>query len=159
MRPEDLDAVAEIDRLSFPRPWSRRSYEHELFINNLARLWVAERADDVRQILGSIVAWYVLDEIHIATLSIHPESRRHGVAQVLVAAALREGIAGGATMAALEVRLSNEAAILLYRKFGFEITGRRKRYYRDNDEDALLMSVGGLKVGALDRLHKELEMR
>ena len=94
-----------------------------------------------RAVVGVIVVWLIVDEAHIATLAVHPELRRQGIAQKLLCVALKEAAEDGMLSALLEVRAGNEAAQDLYRKFGFEVVGRRPRYYQDNFEDALLMTL------------------
>ena len=141
METHDLEAVAELDRISFAFPWSIASYRYELLENHHALLWVAERE---KQIIGVLVAWLILDELHIGTLAVHPNHRQQGIGTKLVENVLRESIARGATLSHLEVRKSNLPAQVLYHHFGFEIVGERKGYYPDNREDAVLMSVNGL---------------
>ena len=91
-----------------------------------------------------LVLWMIVDEAHIATLATHPEARRQGVAKQLLVKALETAYAEGARTALLEVRAGNEAAQSMYRKFGFEEVGRRERYYKDNHEDAVLMTLDRL---------------
>ena len=86
----------------------------------------------------------IVDEAHVATVATDPEYRRQGIAKRLLAHALRQIMREGARSSFLEVRESNLAAQEMYRKFGYEVTGRRRHYYRDNDEDALLMSLEDL---------------
>src|SRR5690606_23674322 len=100
--------------------------------------------DGSKVIAGVIVLWMILDEAHIATIAVHPDYRRRGIGKQLIATALAEGIRQGAASATLEVRAGNEAAQNLYRLFRFEVVGRRPRYYRDNNEDALIMTVNSL---------------
>jgi len=88
-----------------------------------------------------LVVWLIVDEAHVATVATHPEYRRQGIGKRLLAHALRLIMRDGARSSFLEVRESNLAAQEMYRKFGYEVTGRRQRYYRDNDEDAILMSL------------------
>jgi ribosomal-protein-alanine N-acetyltransferase len=88
-----------------------------------------------------IVSWIVIDELHIATFATHPGFRRQGVGSQLLKDALDDASRAGARRAFLEVRASNAAAQEMYRKFGFEVVGRRPRYYRDNSEDAVLMTL------------------
>jgi ribosomal-protein-alanine N-acetyltransferase len=83
----------------------------------------------------------ILDEAHIANIAVHPEFRRRGVGASLLAVALKDALQKGLRTATLEVRAQNTGAQSLYRIFGFEEVGRRLRYYRDNNEDALLMTV------------------
>lgn len=145
LQPEDLEAVKEIDRLSFSLPWPENAYRFELFENPGSRLWVAELhlAEGKPVIAGVIVVWLILDEAHIATLAVHPQYRRLGLARELLATALLAAIRAEMRLATLEVRAGNLAAQQLYRHFGFEVVGGRPRYYRDNNEDALIMTVSG----------------
>lgn len=143
MKFEDVPAAHEIDRLSFTLPWPERSLRFEVSDNPSARCWVAELDD---RLVGMLVLWMIVDETHIATLATHPEFRRQGVAKQLLVAALKEAYAEGARSALLEVRAGNEAAQDMYRKFGFEEVGRRERYYKDNNEDAVLMTLARLPV-------------
>jgi ribosomal-protein-alanine N-acetyltransferase len=146
MRIDDVEQVCSIDRQSFTLPWPDNAYSHELKDNPAARLWVAE---DIQfsgdpMIVGIIVMWLVLDEAHIATLAVHPDFRREGIGKRLLVVALQAAIQNGARQALLEVRANNQAAQALYRQFGFDVSGRRPRYYRDNQEDALLMTLDNL---------------
>lgn len=138
---EDLPAVIELDKLSFSLPWPERSFRFELTDNPASRCWVAEMDG---RIVGMLVAWMLVDEAHIATLATHPDHRRQGIARKLLEHALRYMSREGAISSFLEVRESNAAAREMYRKFGYEETGRRKRYYKDTGEDAILMTLNGL---------------
>lgn len=138
MTEADVPAVGELDRLSFTLPWPERSFQFEVTSNPASRCLVAEVEG---RVVGAVVAWLLVDELHIATLATHPEFRRQGVAQALLTAVLRRGAQEGAVSSFLEVRAGNLAAQALYRKFGYEVTGLRRRYYRDNDEDAILMTL------------------
>ena len=89
-------------------------------------------------------------EAHIATLATHPELRRNGIGRRLLARALQQAAQEGLRSAYLEVRAGNQAAQALYRSFGFVEDGRRPGYYKDNGEDAILMSLG-LNVGMFER--------
>jgi ribosomal-protein-alanine N-acetyltransferase len=150
MQQGDLAQVRAIDQASFTMPWPESAYNYELNQNPLSLLWVAvsnaaSGADqDSLHILGMVVVWMILDEVHIATIAVHPEYRQKGIAQCLLAEALKGAIGRGAREATLEVRISNIAARKLYERFRFEIVGERRRYYRDNNEDALIMTVSGL---------------
>lgn len=145
MEAEDLPAVLRIDRLSFPTPWPERTYRYELGENPSAHLYVSEVVEDgLRRVVGYLGYWLIVDEMHISTLAVDPVYRRRGIAENLLRAALDRAADDGAELATLEVRLSNHAALELYRKHGFEVVGRRPRYYRDNGEDALLMTRRGL---------------
>lgn len=138
MRVEDLATVYQIDCLSFSLPWPANAFRYELMENQNSRLWVAEltSADEVGVVVGAIVVWLVVDEAHIATLAVHPDYRRRGIATQLLKTALQESARLGMRSATLEVRAGNLAAQALYQRFGFEVVGRRRAYYQDNHEDA-----------------------
>ncbi len=138
---EDVPAVHEIDMLSFSLPWPERSFRFELTENPVSRGWVAE--SDGR-IAAMLVLWLIVDEAHIATLATHPDFRRQGIGKRLMIAALLSARSEGAVRAFLEVRAGNAAALALYKKYGFVVDGIRPRYYKDNSEDAVLMSLNSL---------------
>lgn len=143
MQVSDLEQVRAIDRLSFSLPWPERAYEIELRENQNSIPLVAEKAAPGSEplVVGVVVAWMVLDEVHIATLSVHPEHRGQGISRALLAHAIEEGLQRGAVLATLEVRAGNLAAQALYQRFGFKVVGDRPRYYQDNQEDALIMTA------------------
>lgn len=141
MTVDDIPAVVDLDQKSFSLPWPERSFRFELTDNPASRCWVAELDGKV---VGMIVAWLIVDEAHVATVATHPEYRRRGIGRRLLAHALRHLSQDGARSSFLEVRESNLAAQEMYRKFGYEATGRRQHYYRDNDEDAILMNLESL---------------
>ncbi len=152
MTAADIDAVHALDERSFTNPWPRKSFEFELNENEASRQWVAELDG---ALAGVIVVWLLGDEAHIATIAVQPEWRGRGIAARLLCVALQALAAEGAVTAALEVRAGNEAALRLYRKFGFVEVGRRKGYYQDNGEDALLMDLTGLEPARLAELCPE----
>lgn len=143
---EDVPAVVDLDQKSFSLPWPERSFRFELTDNPASRCWVAEFD---RKVVGMIVVWLVVDEAHVATIATHPDFRRQGIAKRLLSHALRKLSDQGAHSSFLEVRESNTAAQEMYRKFGYEETGRRRRYYKDNDEDAILMNLNSLEAERL----------
>lgn len=139
---EDIPAVLEIDRVSFSNPWPERSYRYELTENPAAQLFVAKLDD------GAVIAylgyWLIGDEVHISTFAVQPDLREQGIGEDLLKSALAEAAEKGARIATLEVRESNDPAIALYEKLGFKVIGSRKGYYRDNSEDAILMTLHGI---------------
>lgn len=143
MRLTDLKQVTAIDHLSFSMPWPEHAYRFELTGNPASLLWVAEADSpgEEKSVRGMIVVWLILDEAHIATIAVHPDFREKGIGKKLLAVALQESIQRGAREVTLEVRASNKVAQDFYLKFGFKVIGRRPRYYRDNNEDAVLMTV------------------
>jgi len=146
---DDLPAVIELDSLSFTLPWPERSFRFELTDNPASRCWVV---DQEGKVVGMIVAWMLADEAHIATIATHPEHRRQGIARKLLMYALRYMSKEGAVTSFLEVRESNSAAQEMYRKVGYEEVGRRKRYYKDTNEDAILMTLNGLEGFKVEKL-------
>ena len=157
MRMEDLEQVQAVDRLSFSMPWPPSAYRYELKENPQSLLRVAEirTPDDNWQIVGVIVIWLILDEAHIASIAVSPEQRGQGIGKRLLAEALKEAIQRGQSVATLEVRAHNFSAQNLYRRFKFEVVGQRPRYYRDNNEDALIMTLKSLDMHYLDWLESE----
>ncbi len=133
MEPSDLPAAMELDALCLPKPWSEAVWREELGSPFGLYLLLEEEGE----IFGQIGVRHVLDELHITTLAIRPEHRRHGYARTLVEAAL--AAFPEARRVHLEVRPSNAAARALYEALGFARTGLRRRYY--GDEDALLMTL------------------
>jgi ribosomal-protein-alanine N-acetyltransferase len=139
----DVPGAHEIDVLSFALPWPERSLRFEVTDNPAARCWVAELDG---QLAAMLVLWMIVDEAHIATLATHPDFRRRGIGERLLVEALDSAYNEGARSALLEVRAGNEPALKMYHKLGFEVTGRRPQYYKDNHEDAILMTLPGLPV-------------
>jgi ribosomal-protein-alanine N-acetyltransferase len=135
MRESDLDAVVAIERTAFAAPWSRESFGYELR-NPWARNLVARRAGEV---VGYLCAWIVAEEIKINNVAVRHDARGRGIGRALLEHALRQARSEGCREASLEVRPSNLTARHLYRDLGFRAVGRRKAYYRDTGEDAILM--------------------
>jgi len=144
MTVDDVPVVSQLDRLSFSLPWPEYAFYYEIKDNSAARCFVAET--DEKRVVGMIVSWVILDELHIATLAVHPDYRRQGIGELILTEALQDGRQAGTRYALLEVRARNEAAQNLYRKFGFKVVGRRPRYYKDNGEDAILMNLDDLEM-------------
>ena len=139
----DVPRVYEIDTLSFSLPWSERSYRFELTENRNSSCWVAESVpgDQPGLLVGMMVNWIILDEVHVATIAVHPDYRRLGIGRRLLAQGLLAARERGVIRAFLEVRRGNLAAQAMYRQFGFVESGERPKYYKDNNEDALLMDL------------------
>lgn len=132
----DIKPMAAMDALCFTTPWSEASFDKEIRENRLAFYIVAEIGD---RLVGYAGLWCVGDEGHITNVAVHPDFRRRGIGQALISVLLSHTITNGIRSHTLEVRASNNAAISLYTKFGFEPAGRRKNYYEDNGEDAIIM--------------------
>jgi ribosomal-protein-alanine N-acetyltransferase len=141
MTVDDVAAVASLDRLSFPLPWSEGSFRSDLTTNPAAHLLVAEKTGaNGRRIAGYAGYWLVVDEAHLSTLAVDPGLRRRGIGERILREAMRLAARQGAEMMTLEVRVTNDAARRLYEKLGFQVVGRRPHYYKDNLEDAILMT-------------------
>ncbi len=143
MEEQDIPQVAAIDQQSFAHPWNAESYHYELAANDAAHFLVllAPAAEATRQVVGYAGFWLVVDEAHIGTLAVHPLWRQRGLGERLLTALLGQARELGAVSATLEVRAGNVAAQELYRRHGFAEVGRRKRYYQEDGEDALLLTV------------------
>jgi len=135
MTAADIKQVMAIERASFPLPWLEQHFLDE--INSATALPLTAFDHDGR-VMGYICPMQVLDEGHILNVAVDPACRGMGVGRLLVQRVLEDCRAAGAAFVSLEVRVSNVAAITLYRPMGFVETGRRKRYY-ENGEDALMM--------------------
>ena len=140
---DDLEQVVALDQISFSLPWPPRSFQFELTDNPASRCWVADLDG---RVVGMVVAWLIVDEIHIATIATHPDFRKQGIGKKLLSFTLQSAKDEGALTSFLEVRESNEAALMMYDKFGYVESGRREGYYKDNGEDAILMSLASLNV-------------
>ena len=150
MQPEDLDHVFAIEQRIFPTPWTMNNYLFELQ-NPISQKWVAELDDyhGDKRIAGMLVVWLLVDIAHIGTIGIDTPFRRQGIGCRLLKIALESCARLGAISSTLEVRESNTAALAMYHRFGFEQVGRRKGYYNDNGEDALLLTLDHLETGKL----------
>ena len=140
---DDLDAVIEIDRLSLPTPTKKGIYQYELVQNQLAhyRVLVVEGNGRTSELIGFAGFWLMGDEIHVSMIAVHPAWRRKRLGERLLADLLEQAKATQAVLVTLEVREHNTAAQSLYHKYKFEVVGRRKRYYKDTGEDAILMTL------------------
>jgi len=158
MRVEDIPDVHEIERASFPVPWPAYAFRQELETNRLARYLVV-RVGGEAVAYGGI--WLMVDEAHITTFAVLPAWRRQGIGARLLLALLDLAVELGATVATLEVRLSNLEARRLYERFGFMPVGVRPHYYSDNAEDALIMTSEEFRTPSmrarLERLRAEVE--
>jgi ribosomal-protein-alanine N-acetyltransferase len=151
---DDVPQVAAIDQTSFSLPWPERSFRFEVTQNNVSSCWVAEiiDAEGKSRLVGMVVGWLLVDVVHIGTLAVHPDFRRCGTGQRLVAQVLIDAYHKGIRQSFLEVRRSNLAAQALYRRFGFQVVSVREHYYRDNNEDALNMNLDTLDIEQLQAL-------
>jgi [ribosomal protein S18]-alanine N-acetyltransferase len=138
MTVDDLDQVMEVEVNSFTIPWSREAFFNELTKNQFAQYMVVELD---KTVVGYCGVWIIVDEAHITNIALLPEYRGMRLGEALMAKVIKLAREIGALRITLEVRVSNERAQNLYRKFGFEEGAIRKQYYTDNMEDALVMWV------------------
>ncbi|HHV74838.1 ribosomal-protein-alanine N-acetyltransferase [Thermoanaerobacterium sp. PSU-2] len=132
----DIDKVMEIEYLSFSVPWSFESFVMEVTKNSCAHYIVAEVDGKVAGYGGF---WVVVDEGHITNIAVHPDFRGKGVGSAIVEGLIELAKNKGITSMTLEVRESNLVAQSLYKKYGFRPVGKRRGYYQDNNEDAVIM--------------------
>lgn len=129
----DRDAVLALEAACFSSSWAPAALT-EMFDSAVSRIHVARLGQ--AGIVAFCASWAIEDELHINWLAVHPSYRRRGIAQTLLRETFRET---GARRATLEVRRSNEAAAALYAKLGFQVTSVRPRYYKNPEEDALIL--------------------
>jgi ribosomal-protein-alanine N-acetyltransferase len=168
MKLDDIPDVMAIEKSAFPIPWPEQAYRHEILENpngyfvvaraqlpgapahdrnndslgrSLIDRLVGRPATVTRKVVGFAGLWMLVDEGHVSTIASHTDWRGHGVGELLLVTLLREAQRRKAIFATLEVRVSNSIAQRLYLKYGFTEVGRRRRYYQDNGEDALIMTV------------------
>ena len=140
IRDMNLDDVAQVHRLEqqiFTSPWPKEAIENDILAKNTSISLVVELEEDV---IGYFMADIIVNELHITNIAIVPEHRRKKISETILKRILSQSLYAGLDVAYLEVRRSNISAIGLYNKLGFTIVGERKKYYRDNEEDALLMT-------------------
>ncbi len=130
-----LPQIHEIEKLSFPSPWSLNALKSEIK-NPISHLWALKREDALS---GYICFWMLDKEAQLLSLAVHPRERRKGFGHYLLKKMIETTVSEGVQIVWLEVRPSNLAAIGLYRKMSFEELCRRPRYYSDTREDAIVM--------------------
>ena len=137
MKPEDIDRVIEIEQSAYgDHHWSKSSFMNELN-NDLA--WYYTLLNNKNEVLGYAGTWHILEEAHITNIAVDKNHRRKKYGEALLKKVIDDCYAENIKYITLEVRVSNEAAIGLYTKYGFSSFGTRKGYYQDNNEDAYIM--------------------
>lgn len=135
MKSSHVAQIAQLEKICFSDPWSEKSIASEL--NNELAFWLT--AMEGEQVAGYIGSQTVMDESDMMNVAVHPDFRRKGIAEALVNALVEALKSKGSRCLTLEVRASNVPAITLYGKLGFSEIGRRKNYYRNPREDALIL--------------------
>ena len=136
MKSDDIDDVIEVEKKSFTIPWSKESFIQEIEKNEVA-LYLVAKVDN--KAVGYIGVWRILNEGHITNVAVHPDYRGRGIGGALVEELLSLCTKEGTEAFTLEVRESNLVAQHIYEKYGFEKSGIRKKYYADNNENAVIM--------------------
>lgn len=161
MTAADVDEVMAVERQAYEMGWPATAFERELTQNPMARYVVLKQPTG--EVAGFAGMWLMVDEAHVVTVAVLPGERRRGYGRALVHGLVELAIEHGMKAATLEVRVSNAAARALYGAYGFYEVGRRKRYYSDNHEDAVIMTTEELQSPAyrtrLERLESELARR
>jgi len=145
----DVPEVAALERDVFPDPWSPDSFLAEVERRPDVGWPIVARDGDA--LVAYAVIWFIVDEIHIGNVAVRPDLHGRGIGRWLLEGILAEGRRRGMVFATLEVRPSNRAALALYERFGFRRIAVRRRYYRNNDEDAWVLALA-LDPAAEDRL-------
>jgi ribosomal-protein-alanine N-acetyltransferase len=156
MRRRHLRSVVRIEAQVYPRPWTHSLFVSELALRSSRAYFVAKVG---REIVGYAGLMISLTDGHVTTIAVDPAWHRHGIGTRLLLALSREAIARDANALTLEVRLSNQGAQELYKRFGFTAVGVRKGYYGDTGEDALVMWSYGVNEQEFARLLDGLERR
>ena len=137
MTHDDIDEILQIEELCYgAHHWSKESFVTELG-NKISTYRCV--VDENNKCCGYMGIWKIIDEAHVTNLSVHPDYRNKKLAHRLLLASIDECYREKIKYITLEVRVSNQKAINLYEKFGFRSLGLRKKYYQDNNEDALIM--------------------
>lgn len=137
MKPEDLEAVQEIENVSFKDPWKPDSFVLEMEKNPFSRQMVLEQDG---KIAGYVIYWVTFENGQIANIAVDPALRGMGLGKVLLQEAIEQMKNENCEMVSLDVRVSNQAARKLYESFGFQELNRSKNYY--GDEDSIVMGLG-----------------
>jgi len=155
MRDSDLTRVVDMERACFGERWSLAAFQNEL-ANVASSYFVAQIGEEL---VGYAGYWLILEEAHITTIGVDPKSQRRGFGERLLIHLIEHAAKQGARWVTLEVRVSNAAAIRLYEKYGFTSLGRRKAYYADNREDALVMWTENIEEPGYQARLRELRDR
>lgn len=178
---EDIPTVSAIEQIIFSLPWSATAFRYEISHNAASQYltlrylpWVGappkrSLLSPVRRLLhpprldSSLLGyggfWLMVDEAHICTLALRPEWRRRGLGELLLVSLIEVALGCHAQVVTLEVRVSNTVAQSLYRKYEFKKTGRHKRYYSDNGEDAYVMTMESINSTGYRNRFRELTAR
>ncbi len=135
MNYEDISDVLKLEKTCFGDGWTSTPFDKELKRNDCS-YFVAKIENNI---IGYSGSWTILEELHITIMAVHPDYRKNKIGQKLLINLIKEGLNSGAKWVTLEVKATNVAAQRMYEKFGFSVKGRRKQYYQQDREDALIM--------------------
>ena len=161
-----IPAIVALDKICLGGIWTAQGYQREIDSPNSTLLilnLIENELTNESKIIGMACLWSILEEAHITLLAIHPDYRQQGFGTLLLFCLLRDAIARNLSWATLEVNDNNEKAINLYKKFGFEVAGKRKKYYESTGDDALILWLKKLQNAefkiALTQWQQNLEAR
>ena len=137
-----VSEVVALDQVCFGGLWTAEGYLREIDSPNssLLVLYLTDAgASNSSKMIGIACLWSIVEEAHVTLLGVHPNYRRQGLGKLLLLTLLKDAIARKLQWATLEVNINNGQAIKLYEKFGFKVAGKRKGYYQETGEDALIL--------------------
>ncbi len=146
--------MVALDRCSLGGIWTLSGYERELNNPN-SELLILTLDQEEETLIGLACSWAILEEAHITLLAIYPDYQRQGLGKLLLYKLLEKAVQRQLERATLEVRVSNQSAIALYKHFGFRVAGERKNYYSQTGESALIFWRNDLQTAAFqEQLNK-----
>lgn len=155
MQKNDIAQVMEIEAVSYGEFfWPNEAFKVEID-SDLGNYFVAE--DKQGKIIGYAGFWLIMDEAHITTIAVHPHHRKKGLGEKLLQKLIDVGYEKNAKWFTLEVRASNLAAQNMYYKYKFKSLGLRKKYYQDNEEDAMIMWTENIWSASFKKAYEELK--
>ncbi len=151
MMPANIPQAVAIEQAAYAENYTKRDFIRELEYNRVAHYFIIHFVNTTRKtppttMIGVGGFWLIADELHIITAAIHPDWQGLGLGEVLLLTLLEAGLSLQAKTATLEVRPSNQSALMLYKKYNFQEEGRRPRYYGNNGEDALILTTPALNL-------------
>ena len=153
---DDIPTVQDIEREIFLTPWPRNAYRRELLQNKMASYIVLRDGDEI---VGYAGLWKMRDEAHVTTVGVRRRDQGRGFGMALMVALIERSYMLAARWMTLEVRASNHGAMALYEKLGFKIIGRRRGYYTDDGEDAVVMWSDSLAAPSFQARYQQLRER
>jgi ribosomal-protein-alanine N-acetyltransferase len=150
---DDIPVVQDIEREIFLTPWPRNAYRREISQNRLASYIVIREGDDI---VGYAGLWRMRDEAHVTTVGVARAHQGKGYGMALMLQLIELAYEHGSRWMTLEVRASNYGAMALYEKLGFKVIGRRRGYYTDDGEDAIVMWSDSLHAPAFQERYKSM---